>query len=264
LYKENIFKTDSVAFKEFQKWAQRPDTKAKEAAAQTSAWAAFTQRFPNTDKNQFVVQINIDEKRNITAEMFFKAGPGALQSLFGSDRRFWSQSMKAALGLAGVAGFPYQLSPMKTKTPLPIPAVDFTKAAPSLKKIFNQTINIYVTPDAFFVTNFREIFRQTKLMHSTAAESKKWLGGPDMKYWPQQLNFAVFCATQGCGISREIFDSGLALPPQIRAFYKFHVHFTVRRILYQLGGIQSINALPGDPTFNKFDSHYDVASYKRI
>ena len=83
-----------------------------------------------------------------------------------------------------------------------------------------------------------------------------------MKYWPQQLNFSVFCATQGCGISREIFDGGLS--PQIRAFYQFHVYFTVRRVLYQLGGIQSMSALPGDPTFNPLNNHYDVASYKRI
>ena len=80
-----------------------------------------------------------------------------------------------------------------------------------------------------------------------------------MRYWPQQLSFAVFCATQGCGISREIFDSEL----QIRAFYQFHVYFTVRRVLYQLGGKQSMSALPGDPTFNPLSNHYEVASYKR-
>ena len=67
---------------------------------------------------------------------------------------------------------------------------------------------------------------------------------------------------QGCGISSEIFDSGLSL--QISAFYQFHVYFTMRRVLYQLGGIQSMSALPGDPTFNPFNNHYDVASYKRI
>lgn len=70
--------------------------------------------------------------------------------------------------------------------------------------------------------------------------------------------------TQGCGISREIFDSGMALPPQTRAFYRFHVYLTVRPVLYQLGSIQSTSALPGDPTFTKSDNHYDVASYKRI
>jgi len=58
-----------------------------------------------------------------------------------------------------------------------------------------------------------------------------------MNYWPQQPNFAVFCATQGCGISRELIDSGLTMPEQIRAFYKLQVYFTVRRILFQMGGI---------------------------
>ncbi|KAL9961944.1 hypothetical protein ACROYT_G030988 [Oculina patagonica] len=31
-----------------------------------------------------------------------------------------------------------------------------------------------------------------------------------------------------------------------------------------MGGIQSVSALPGDPTFSQFDNKYDVASYKRI
>ena len=52
--------------------------------------------------------------------------------------------------------------------------------------------------------------------------------------------------------------------PQIRAFYQFHVYFTERRILYQLGGIQNISALPGDPTFNQFNNNYNMASYRRI
>ena len=69
---------------------------------------------------------------------------------------------------------------------------------------------------------------------------------------------------QGCGISRKIFDSGVSLTPQISAFYQFHVDFTVRRILYQLGGMQNISTLPGDTTFNQFNNHYDVATYKRI
>ena len=61
--------------------------------------------------------------------LFFKKGPGSLQSVFGSDRKYWSPRMKTALGLDHVAGFPHQFSPIKNKTALPIPAVDFTKAA---------------------------------------------------------------------------------------------------------------------------------------
>jgi len=118
-------------------------------------------------------------------------------------------------------GFPYQLSPLKTKKALPIPAVDFAEALQSLKKISNSPINIYITPDSFFVAKFREIFEQTRIRHTSASESKLWLGGPHIKYWPQQLNFAVFSATQGCRISREIFDSGLTMPEQMRASTNF-------------------------------------------
>jgi len=224
----------------------------------------FDKEFPNADKSKFVSQAEVVAKGNVSAEIFLKKGPGNLQSVFGSDRKYWGDDMKKALGLGDFGGFPYQLSPLITKVSLPIPAEPFEGKAPSLKKIFNAEMKIYVTPDQYFTAKFSEIFQKTKLRHTSAAESKHWLAGSDMKYWPQQLNFAVFCATQGCGVSREIFDSGVDLPPQIRAFYIFHVYFTVRRILYQLGGIQSVSALPDDSTFNQFNNHYDVASYKRL
>ena len=248
----------------FDKWARKPETKAQIALAKKNAWEQFTKQFPNADKDQFFVQESVDEKYKISAEVFFKESAGSSSSVFGSDRKYWSQKMKTALGVVGVEGFPFQLSPLKTKGALPIPAVDFTKPASSISKIFNRENRIYATPDEFFVTKFRDIFQQTRLKHTTSAEAKTWLRSPNMKYWPQQLNFAVFCATQGCGISREIFDSDFSLTPQIRAFYQFQVYSTIRRILYQLGGIQNMGPLPGDPTFNQINNHYDVASYKRI
>jgi len=64
-----------------------------------------------------------------------------------------------------------------------------------------------------------------------------------MSYWPQQLNFAVWCAATGFGISRQIlFDIGtnamqLNLSPQPFSCYLFHVYFTIRRILLEIGGI---------------------------
>jgi len=243
---------------------KNPELVIEVAVAKEKAWKKFLSHFPKADKSRFVSQESIDEKKKATAEVFFKESEGSFQSVFGSDRKYWSEEMKQVLGLGHSRGFPYQLSPLGSKVSLPIPAVPFDGKAPSLKKIFNDAIQIYVTPDQYFTTKFREIFQETKLRHTSAAESKHWLGGPDMKYWLQQLNFAVFCATQGCGISREIFDSRMNLPPQIRAFYIFHVYFMVRRILFQLGGIQSMSALPGDPPFNQFNNHYDVASYKRL
>ena len=84
-----------------------------------------------------------------------------------------------------------------------------------------------------------------------------------MSYWPQQLNFAMWCATTGSGISRQILFE-LKFSPQLRSFYLFHVYFTIRRTLFEMGGIQSVSALPGDPTFSQTNNKYDIASYNRI
>ena len=222
----------------------------------------------NADKSKFVAEVEFTKDHTGTAEIYYKEGDGGLLDVFGSDSKYWSEDMKKALGLNKSSGFPPQLTPSGIKvSSLPVPAVGFHDTAPSLKKIFNGEMKIYATPDEYFTTKFREIFQKAKLKHTTGKESRKWLAGPNMSYWPQQLNFAVWCATTGCGISRDIFDkdhSKLSLPPNVRNFYLFHVYFTVRRILFQRGGIQSISALPGDPTFNQFDNKYDEASYKRI
>ena len=115
----------------------------------------------------------IDEKKNATAEVFFKEREGSLQSVFGSDKKYWSTEMKEALGLGDSRGFPYQLALLGSKISLPIiPTVPFNGKAPSLKKIFDAEIKIYVTPDQYFTTKFREIFQKTKLRHTSGTESK--------------------------------------------------------------------------------------------
>ena len=249
-------------------WIQTPEAELIAKVAEQKAWKTFLAKYPNADKSKFEPQTDFAKDHTATSEIYFKAGPGSLINVLGSDSKYWSPEMKSALGVDHSSeGFPQQLTPSGLKgDSLPIPAVGFHNAAPSLKQIFNDQLNIYVTPDQYFTTKFREIFQKTKLTHHSGKESKTWLAGPNMRYWPQQLNFAVWCATTGCGISREIFDdnSAIPLPPNVRAFYKFHIYFTIRRILFQMGGIQSISALPGDPTFNQFNNKYDVASYKRI
>jgi hypothetical protein len=82
-----------------------------------------------------------------------------------------------------------------------------------------------------------------------------------MKTMGKQLIFAFWCATTGCGIARDTLD---IVPEQIKSFLFFHIYFTARRILWEMGGIQSVSALPGDPTFSKTNNHYDIPSYKRI
>ena len=128
-----------------------------------------------------------------------------------------------------------------------------------------------------FKIKFRDIFTDTVITHRSSHESRRWLAGPNFEYWPQTLNFAFFCATTGCGVSRRILiedkmrdgkndltDSELKIPPQVRSFFWFHVYFTVRRILFELGGPQNSLPLPGDTAFSQTENKYDIPSFERI
>ena len=160
----------------FDKWYQKPETKAQIASAKKNAWNQFTKKFPNADKTQFFVQTSVDEKYKISAfqnKCFSKKARSLHQACL-DQTKYWTQKMKTALGLIGFEGFPFQLTPMKTERSLPIPAVEFTEPAPRVAKIFNQN-RIYATPDEFFTTKFRDIFQQTRQKHTTSAEAKTWL-----------------------------------------------------------------------------------------
>ena len=197
---------------------------------------------------------------------------------------YFSKEMKRQLGLA--PGFPLELT-HNPNPKLEIPAVPFNSET-------RETLNseaggtgalkdnlveqeIYVTPSEKFKINFRDIFTDTVITHRSSHESRRWLAGPNFEYWPQTLNFAFYCATTGCGVSRRILfedkmrdgkndltDSELKIPPQVRSFFWFHVYFTVRRILFELGGPQNSLPLPGDTAFSKTENKYDIPSFERI
>ena len=195
---------------------------------------------------------------------------------FRSSIRF-SKEMKRQLGLA--PGFPLELT-HNPNPKLEIPAVPFnSKTRETLNTIKDNLVEqeIYVTPSEKFKIKFRDIFTDTVITHRSSHESRRWLAGPNFEYWPQTLNFAFFCATTGCGVSRRILfedkmrdgkndltDSELKLPPQVRSFFWFHVYFTVRRILFELGGPQNSLPLPGDTAFNQTENKYDIPSFERI
>ena len=135
--------------------------------------------------------------------------------------------------------------------------------------VFHSRLVIMISHDilSFSYINFNFSYSDFLISGSDFPISHSDFSISHVDHWDSigdfELNLLFSClACQR--ISREIFDNGKNLPPQIRAFYIFHVYFTVRRILYQLGGIRSISALPGDSTFNQFNNHYNVASYKRL
>ena len=193
---------------------------------------------------------------------------------------YFSKEMKRQLGLA--PGFPLELT-HNPNPKLEIPAVPFNSEAGEASETLNTIKDalvqqeIYVTPSEKFKIKFRDIFTDTVITHRSSHESRRWLAGPNFEYWPQTLNFAFFCATTGCGVSRRILfedkmrdgkndltDSELKLPPQVRSFFWFHVYFTVRRILFELGGVQNSLPLPGDTAFSQTENKYDIPSFERI
>lgn len=81
-------------------------------------------------------------------------------SVFGSDRKYWNEEIKTALG---IGGFPFQLAPAPAGTPkisLPISAVPLSDVVPSLRKIFYNDIKIYVTPTEYFTTNSGKVLNK--------------------------------------------------------------------------------------------------------
>ena len=251
------------------KWLSSSEAKQRSKAAKAVALSDFKKRFPQANMSKFQVQVDFDESRKAVGRVLFPSGDGSWEDPLIEDQKYWSPALKAALGVQQDGGFPVQLSLLQSNKPPPhpVPAIDFSSTTgQSVAAIFNKEVKIYVTPTDYFTTKFRQIFTKTQIKFTTAKYARKWLAKPDMSFWPQQLNFALWCATMGCGVSRELLfpNSTLALSEQVRTFYQFHVYYTTRKILYEMGGIQSKNALPDDPAFNQKNNPYDVASYKRI
>ena len=254
-------------FKSRLTWLSSPEAKQLADAAKAQAISEYKKRFPRADMSRFDVEVDFDSNHKATGEVLFKESDGSKTDPLIQDRKYRSRSLMEALGTDQDGGFPFQLSLLVQKKPQQVPAVSFyDNTTQSIADLFNKEMKIYVTPTDYFTTKFRKIFTKAKIKTTASVYARKWIKGPDMSFWQQQLNFALWCATTGCGISREMLfpNSGLNLSEQLRSFYQFHVYYITRKILYEMGGIQSKNALPDDTIFKEDNNPYDVASYERI
>ena len=86
-------------------WLKSDEAKKISEDAKAKAWKDFKREYPFADLSKFEAQTDFNEK-HATAEIYFKAGPGFWQSVSGSDRKYWSDDMKSALG---IGGFPVEL-----------------------------------------------------------------------------------------------------------------------------------------------------------
>ena len=115
---------------------------------------------------------------------------------------YFSEEIKIALGLA--SGFPLELT-LNPKTKFSIPAIQFSdksKTRPLAEALINQ--KIYVTPEENLNCKFHDIFTHTQITHNSGKESNRWISRPEISFWNQQLNFAIFCSTTVSGVSNHL------------------------------------------------------------
>ena len=105
-------------------------------------------------------------------------------------------------------------------------------ASYSTKKINLVKQDIYVNRYKSFPVSFPDIFQnyQNPTIH-TNAPWNTWLNS-SFDWWQCQLNFAVWCATAGCGVSYE--DHLKDTSTLTNTVYIFHVYYCIARILKEL------------------------------
>jgi len=119
------------------------------------------------------------------------------------------------------------------------------------------SMNIQVTPSRGFKFQPRDLFRNNTVKHTTAKESYTWLKSSNPRFWSQQLNFALWCATAGSGISYNMLQSsGVAM---VTAVLRFHVMFTIRCILQEL-----VAPMPGDAAFKPSNNPLSSPAFDRL
>ena len=99
------------------------------------------------------------------------------------------------------------------------------------KDLYEQTI--VVSKDATVPARFPTIFVDYPLGQMLVGD-KLWMHWNEhpRRLWQTQLNFAVWCASSTCGVSSVHLNYNNH--PMIRAVYRFHVYYDVRRVLKRL------------------------------
>ena len=152
------------------------------------------------------------------------------------------------------SGFPKALTISNKTYPIPAVAVDVNSNPHSIKILLNP-LKIFVTPSESFTIQTKDIFMLTPQSVNYSSQYPAWAEEPQIKYWSQQLNFATWCATSGCGISYDLIEPDT----QIGCILRFHVLYTIRSILRDLKVI-----LPGEDNFKWYGSQYDRGAYNNL
>ena len=122
--------------------------------------------------------------------------------------------------------------------------------------IINQTIEAKQPSDSgsSFKAKFPDVFDNNMLPYvESDAIIRTWNYTP-MRLWQNQLNFAVWCATTGCGVIQYHLSGDI--PGFAKSMFIFHVYYQIRHIIFELKA-----TLPTAQSWNAFDNSFDKKSY---
>lgn len=118
-------------------------------------------------------------------------------------------------------------------------------------------VQVQATSGASFETQYPDVFENYRVPNVSSDKIVQAWNSTPMQFWQNQLNFAVWCATSGCGVS--VQDHLNADVPLLHALYRFHVYYQTRRILKEIQA-----SLPQDQAWQATNNSYDRRAYERI
>ena len=117
--------------------------------------------------------------------------------------------------------------------------------------------NVYTSSNTYFKTSYRDITQQVEIsIPLIEVFYNEFIFGPK-KYYQNQLSFALWLSTTGCGISKEMLLS--QTEPLQQSILIFHAYYQTRRFLKRMKV-----PLPNEPFFNQENNYYDPSAYESI
>ena len=118
-------------------------------------------------------------------------------------------------------------------------------------------LKIYVNENDFFEARNINIFTNYVLTFYNASLISKWQAKCDMTFYQNQLNFAVWCASTGCGVS--IKDHLNSKDKLTSSLFRFHVYYQTRKILEEMSC-----TIPEESIFNATDNRINMKKFEKI
>ena len=119
-------------------------------------------------------------------------------------------------------------------------------------------VNTYImfSEHKYFKIKYLDIFENYTPSINNKKEYDNWINNP-MQFWQNQLHFAIWCATTGCGVS--FHDNLVKGFPLTKSLFYFHIYYQIRRILNELE-----IPLPQDKSFDAKNNPYNRKAYEKV